>query len=93
MTNAVRVDDLHLRYSGTPAVGSGLTVADYNHAGFAVPSFNTGLVFNLTEQDTFRLMLARGVQLPSLVDFGLQIPFGALARRRSPAIRTCIRRR
>ena len=78
LTNAVRVDDLHLRYSGTPAAGSGLTVADYNRAALAVPSFNTGLVFNLTELDTFRLMLARGVQLPSLVDFGLQIPFGAL---------------
>jgi outer membrane receptor for ferrienterochelin and colicins len=76
LTNAIRVDDLHLRYSGTPAAGTGLTVADYDHAGFAVPSFNSGLVFNLTDQDTLRLMLARGVQVPSLVDFGLQIPFG-----------------
>ena len=24
LTNAVRVDDLHLRYSGTPAAGSGI---------------------------------------------------------------------
>ena len=78
LTNAVRIDDLHLRYSGTPAAGTGFTVADYNHASFAVPSFNSGLVFNLTEQDTFRLMLARGVQLPSLVDFGLQFPFGTV---------------
>jgi outer membrane receptor for ferrienterochelin and colicins len=78
LTNALRVDDLYLRYSGTPAAGSGFTVGDYNHAGFAVPSFNSGVVFNLTQQDTFRLMVARGVQLPSLVDFGLQIPFGAL---------------
>lgn len=77
LTNAIRIDDLHLRYSGTPAAGTGLTVADYNQAGFAVPSFNSGLVFNLTEQDTLRLMLAQGVQVPSLVDFGLQIPFGA----------------
>ncbi len=76
LTNAIRVDDLHLHYSGTPAAGTGFTVADYNHATFIVPSFNSGLVFNLTEQDTLRLMLARGVQLPSLVDFGLQFPFG-----------------
>jgi outer membrane receptor for ferrienterochelin and colicins len=76
LTNAIRVDDLHLRYSGTLAAGTGFTGADYDHAGLAVPSFNSGLVFNLTEQDTLRLMLARGVQLPSLVDFGLQIPFG-----------------
>jgi iron complex outermembrane receptor protein len=78
LTNAVRVDDLQLRYSGTTAAGTGFTVADYNNAGFAVPSFNSGLVLNLTEKDTLRLMLAQGVQLPSLVDFGLQIPLGAV---------------
>jgi len=76
LTNAVRVDDLRLHYSGTLAAGTGFTQADYNHAGFAVPSFNSGIVFNLTRQDTLRLTIARGVQLPSLVDFGLQIPFG-----------------
>jgi outer membrane receptor for ferrienterochelin and colicins len=65
-----------LHYSGELAAGTGLTQADYNHAGFAVPSFNSGIVFNLTGQDTLRLTVARGVQLPSLVDFGLQIPFG-----------------
>jgi outer membrane receptor for ferrienterochelin and colicins len=75
-TNAVRVDDLELRYSGTPAAGSGLTVADYNHAGFAVPSFNVGLVFRATDQDTLRMTIARGVQVPSLVDFALQFPTG-----------------
>jgi iron complex outermembrane receptor protein len=76
LTNAIRIDDLRLRYSGTPAAGSGFTQADYGHAGFAVPSFNSGIVYNLTKQDTLRLIVARGVQLPSLVDFGLQIPFG-----------------
>jgi outer membrane receptor for ferrienterochelin and colicins len=76
LTNAIRVDNLYLRYSGTPAAGTGVTLADYNQTSLTVPSFNSGLVFNLTEQDTLRLMLARGVQLPSLVDFGLQIPFG-----------------
>ena len=78
LTNAIRVDDLYLRYSGMPAAGTGFTVADYNHASFIVPSFNSGLVYNLTEQDTLRLMLARGVQLPSLVDFGLQFPFATV---------------
>jgi outer membrane receptor for ferrienterochelin and colicins len=68
---------LRLRYAGTLAAGSGITQADYNNAGFAVPSFNSGVVYNLTKQDTLRLIVARGVQLPSLVDFGLQIPFGA----------------
>jgi iron complex outermembrane receptor protein len=76
LTNAVRVDDLHLNYSGVPAVGSGLSVGDYNHAGFAIPSFNSGLVYRPTDEDTFRLLAARGVQVPSLVDFGLQFSAG-----------------
>ncbi len=77
-TNAVRVDDLRLNYSGTLAAGTGLTAASYNNAGFAVPSFNSGLVYNVTPKDTVRFMIARGVQLPSLLDFGMQIPFGAI---------------
>jgi iron complex outermembrane receptor protein len=78
ITTAVRIDSLHLRYSGTPAFGTGLTVADYNRAGFTVASGNFGLVFQPTERDTLRLTAARGVQVPSLVDFGLQIPAGTI---------------
>jgi outer membrane receptor for ferrienterochelin and colicins len=76
-TNAARVDSLKLNYSGTLAPGSGVTLADYSNARLRVPSFNSGVVYHLTPQDTLRLMLARGVQLPSLVDFGLQFPSGA----------------
>jgi outer membrane receptor for ferrienterochelin and colicins len=76
LTNAIRVDDLYLHYSGTPAAGSGFSAADYNHGGFAVPSFNSGLVLKATELDTLRLTVARGVQVPSLVDFGLQLSAG-----------------
>jgi outer membrane receptor for ferrienterochelin and colicins len=82
LTNAVRVDDLYLRYSGSPAPGSGFSTGDYNHAGFAVPSFNSDLVLKATDVDTLRLTVARGVQLPSLVDFGLQFP----ASQFSPAV-------
>lgn len=78
LTNAVRVDELQLRYSGNLAAGSGFTVGNYNSTNFAVPSFNSGLVVAVTPQDTVRLMIARGVQLPSLFDFGVQIPFGAV---------------
>jgi len=74
ITNAVRVDSLHLDYSGTPAAGSGLTSADYNNTGFDVVSFNSGVVYQPTDKDTIRLMVARGVQVPSLIDFGLQLP-------------------
>jgi len=78
LTNAVRVDELQLRYSGNLAAGSGFTLGNYNSTNFAVPSFNSGLVVELTPEDTIRFMLARGVQVPSLFDFGVQIPFGAV---------------
>jgi outer membrane receptor for ferrienterochelin and colicins len=76
LTNAVRTDTLALNYSGTPAPGSGFSLADYNDAGLTEVSFNTGLVYEATEQDTIRLTVARGVQLPSLLEFGQQAPFG-----------------
>jgi outer membrane receptor for ferrienterochelin and colicins len=76
LTNAVRTDTLSLNYSGTPAAGSGFIEANYNNAAFTEVSFNTGLVYEATEQDTLRLMVARGVQLPSLLDFAQQGSFG-----------------
>ena len=76
LTTAVRTDTLALHYTGTPAAGSGFSLADYNHAGFTAVSYNIGLVYEATDQDTLRLMLARGVQLPSLLEFGEQSPFG-----------------
>lgn len=81
LTTALRTDTLSLRYSGTPATGpgfSGFPVSAYDHAGFTAVSFNAGLVDDLTTLDTVRLMAARGVQVPSLVDFGFQASFGAL---------------
>jgi iron complex outermembrane receptor protein len=53
-----------------------LTAADYDRASITAVSFNSGLVWRATDNDTFRLMLARGVQLPSLVDFGVQVSAG-----------------
>ena len=77
-TNAVRVDTLQINVAGIPTAGSGLTQADYQGRSMTVPSFNSGMVFNWTQQDTLRLMLARGVQVPSLVDFGMQLPSSAV---------------
>jgi len=76
LTNALRVDRLGLYYRGTAAAGSGLTRADYNRGRFTVPSFNSGLVWRVSEVDTLRLMVAQGMQAPSLVDFGVQTPAG-----------------
>jgi iron complex outermembrane receptor protein len=76
LTNAVRVDHLQLHYSGTLLPASGLTVGQYNRSGMTEPSFNSGLVWKATDDDTFRISLARGVQLPTLLEYALQVPAG-----------------
>lgn len=72
-TNAVRFDYLTLNFAGAPAIGSRFTPADYNSAHLSEPSFNSGFVYKPTGDDTLRLLVARGIQAPSLTDFGLQL--------------------
>ena len=74
ITNSVRMDYLALRYSGTLLPGDPHTNAQYNNATIAQPSFNTGLVYKVTDHDTIRVTAGRGLQSPSLIDFGLQFP-------------------
>lgn len=76
VTNAVRVDHLQLHYAGNLLPETGLTAAEYDHTALTVPSFNSGVVWDATRLDTFRLSAARGVQLPTLLEYGLQIPAG-----------------
>ena len=76
LTNAVRVDHLLLHFAGTLLPTSGLTTAAYNATTLTEPSFNSGLVWKLTDEDTLRLSLARGVQLPTLLEYALQVPAG-----------------
>jgi iron complex outermembrane receptor protein len=75
-TNAVRLDHVQVDYNGTPLAGSGLTVSQYNATTMTEPSFNSGVVWKVTGEDTLRLLGARGVELPTLMDQGLQIPAG-----------------
>jgi len=72
VTNAVRLDHFTLNQSGPLLAGSGLTSADYQGRAITEPSFNSGVVWHVTDQDTLRLTAARGLQLPSLVDLGYQ---------------------
>lgn len=69
LTEALRVDTLWLhRFGVLPA---GLPYAnDYWDRRIAQPSFNVGLVYRATESDIVRLTVARGAQLPSLLEFG-----------------------
>lgn len=72
LTNAVRYDHFVLNQRGylVPDVGFGAS----SYAGRTIdePSFNSGLVWKLDDEDTFRLLGARGLQLPSIYDLGLQ---------------------
>jgi outer membrane receptor for ferrienterochelin and colicins len=72
LTNAVRYDHFVLHQQGFLVPGVGFPSSAYNGHTIDEPSFNTGLVWKATDQDTFRLLAARGLQLPSIYDLGLQ---------------------
>jgi iron complex outermembrane receptor protein len=76
LTNALRLDHMLLQYAGRLLPQSGLTASDYNTTTVTEPSFNSGIVWDATPQDTFRLTAARGVQLPTLLQYALQVPAG-----------------
>jgi len=72
-TASARVDHLRFNYAATPLAASRYSASDYNRAQLTAASFNTGLVYQPTDTDTIRLMAVRGLQAPSLLDFGLQV--------------------
>ena len=79
VTNAVRVDHLSLGRSGTFPPGFGLTNAAWNRHALTEVSFNSGVVWKPDKNDTIRFTLARGIQLPNLMELGgllVQTPFG-----------------
>ena len=72
LTNAFRYDHFVLNQRGALFPENGLTPKSFNGRTINEPSFNSGLVWKATEKDTFRLLGARGLQLPSIYDLGLQ---------------------
>jgi iron complex outermembrane receptor protein len=73
-TNSLRIDHLATRYDGTLLPGDPFSNAEYNHTSIVQPSFNSGLVYKVTGLDTVRLTAGRGLQAPSLIDFGVEYP-------------------
>lgn len=69
LTEAARIDVLWLGRSGLLAPELPFTNAQWNRR-IVEPSINVGLVYHPTADDTVRLTAARGVQLPSLLEFG-----------------------
>ena len=79
MTHAVRVDRLWLDRTGLLAAQIPLNNPQWNRQ-ITEFSFNSGLVYKLSDSDILRLTAARGVQLPSLLEFGglqFSTPFAA----------------
>ncbi|HEY4040875.1 MAG TPA: TonB-dependent receptor [Rhodopila sp.] len=72
LTNAVRFDHFALNQQGYLVPGVGYPSSAYNDRTIDQPSFNSGLVWKATDHDTLRLLAARGLQLPSIYDLGLQ---------------------
>jgi iron complex outermembrane receptor protein len=77
LTNSLRLDHLTLSRTDPVQPLSPYSVAQYDSASLTEPSFNSGLVYKLTDEDTVRLLASRGVQAPSLLDFAFQLPIHA----------------
>ena len=75
-TNAVRADHLRLGRDGPIVANPVLTSNDDFDETMTELSYNSGLVWSMTNKDTLRLMTARGIQAPSLLDFGLDLVSG-----------------
>lgn len=68
-TNALRVDKLYLNRSGVWSASSPYSNEDYTK-NLTAYSANSGLVYKATDKDTIGLNYGRGVQIPSLINFG-----------------------
>jgi iron complex outermembrane receptor protein len=79
LTSAVRVDHWQLRREGALPAGYGLSNDDWRRSE-SEWSYNTGLVWQPGAADTLRFVVARGVQLPSL------LALGGLVMRLSPPL-------
>lgn len=86
MTNAVRLDHLVLHYDGNLISFPGHTQEDYDHSKITAPSFNSGLVYKLSDYDTVRLTAARGLQVPSLFNLGLETVVAPVELLGSPSL-------
>ncbi len=73
LTNAGRIDRLVVHRGDPLTAADPFTQADYAKAQFTAPSFNSGLVYQPTGNDTFRLLVGRGEQAPSQVEFGFDL--------------------
>ncbi|HEX3486928.1 MAG TPA: TonB-dependent receptor [Micropepsaceae bacterium] len=80
LTNAVRWENVRLGRSGPVPAGYPFSNEDWQHT-ITEFHYSSGLVWKATDEDTFRLSFSRGIELPSLANFGaflLHNPFSNL---------------
>ena len=70
--NAARFDRFMLDRSGSVLPGSPFTQRDYERSVTGT-SFNSAMVYRPSQLDAFKLMTARGLQLPSLTELGAAV--------------------
>lgn len=75
-TNALRVDHLMLERDGPLLVPTPLSSNDDFNQHLTDYSVNSGIAWKASERDTWRASYGRGIQAPSLVQFGLTAPSG-----------------
>jgi outer membrane receptor protein involved in Fe transport len=86
LTNSVRFD--HMIIDVPPQVSAsptGIQIMLFPSVSVSQPSFNSGLEYQATADDTVRITAARGTQTPSLLDFGLQTSSAGSAPAPKPA--------
>lgn len=80
ITNAARLDQLWLSRTGGFTPGVPLANAQWDRTLRKV-SFNSGIVYEASTDDTLRLMVGRGLQMPNLLSLGgfnVNFPTGGL---------------
>ncbi|MGM0421492.1 MAG: TonB-dependent receptor plug domain-containing protein [Pseudomonadota bacterium] len=85
-TNAIRVDHLDMGRSGPLLTNALVTSNEQYNKRITEIAYNSGLVWHATPHDTLRLSTARGVQAPSLWDFGQMLDFGPVTVVGNPGI-------
>lgn len=89
LTSAVRVDALALEREGPMVAGYTLTNEDFDRE-FTEYSYNIGAVYRLSPNDSLRASVARGVQAPSLAEFGFLSAFAPMVIAGDPEIEPTI---
>ncbi|CAH2600499.1 TonB-dependent receptor plug domain-containing protein [Rhodovastum atsumiense] len=72
-TAAVRYDHLWLNGTGYDGPQQPFPTRDYDHRAMGTLAWNAALVWKPTGVDTLRLSAARGIESPSLLEFGARV--------------------